>query len=114
MRIDVGNVDPIEVGILAPSGRFLFLLNSETQCQGVSATGGRVVVTPAAAAGMYWDAEGKEHVVAAFSEVGTFTIYVSDNLETEQDGAFGTKHRYVNPHPSHMVVSAGACQKRKS
>ncbi|MCW0367959.1 hypothetical protein NB699_002942 [Xanthomonas sacchari] len=114
VRIDVGNIDPIEVGILAPSGRFLVLMDSETQCEGVSATGGRVVITPAIAAGMYWDAEGKEQVVAAFSEVGTFTIHVSDNLETEPDGAFATKQRYVNQHPSHMVVSAGACQKRKS
>ncbi len=89
-------------------------MDSETQCEGVSATGGRVVITPAISAGMYWDAEGKEHVVAAFSEVGTFRIYVSDNLETEQDGALATKHRYVKQHPSHMVVSAGACQKRKS
>lgn len=114
VRIDVGNIEPIKVGVLTPSGKFLFLRGSGMQCEGVSVTGGQVVVTPAIAAGMYWDSQGKEHVVAAFSEVGTFTIYVSDNLETEQDGAFATKHRYVNQHPSHMVVSAGACQKRKS
>lgn len=62
---------------------------------------------------MYWDSQGKEHVVAAFSEVGTFTIYVADNLETEPDEAFATKQRYVNKHPSQMTVAAHACQKRK-
>lgn len=113
VRIDVGNIDPIEVGVLTPSGKFLVLRGSGMQCEGVSVTGGHVVVTPATAAGMYWDSQGKEHVVAAFSEVGTFAIYVSDNLETEPDGAFTTKQRYLNKHPSQMAVSDDACQEHK-
>ncbi|MBB4126108.1 hypothetical protein GGR77_001398 [Xanthomonas translucens] len=109
ISIEIGKLSRVEVGVLTPSGKFIFLRDDEVNCQGVSVVGGKVVIVPSKSAGIYWDSEGKGNLTTAFAESGIFTIYVSDDLETELDNSSSVSKRYVNKNNYKASVSADSC-----
>lgn len=113
LSMDVGGLDHVEVGLLAPDGRFLFLRSSEFACQGLALKDAVLTVDPSKATGFYWDADGVRREVVAFSEVGPYRVYAADNLETELVKAAYITVRFSNPEKRVFPV-AGTCREKVS
>lgn len=111
LSIEIGNLSPIEVGVLTPSKKFIFLRTDEIKCQGLSINGKTVLIDPSASMGYYWDSNGKESIVPVFAEQGVFTIYVSDNLETEFENSSAISKTYLNKQSSKRPVSSNSCSR---
>jgi hypothetical protein len=89
VRLDATSMGArVEVGVKKPGGEFVFLYTEEFRCPGVTVSNGYVTVSPRDARGYYWDSDGRRFEVAVFDRVGSYRIFVSDNLESDQDGAF--------------------------
>lgn len=96
IAVNVGRMSPIEVGVLTPSKKFVFLRSQEFSCGGVAVKDGTLTIVPSQATGYYWDKDGNRNEVAVFSERGFYEIHVADNLETESDGVASLTRRYSN------------------
>lgn len=96
IAVNVGHTSPIEVGVLTPSKKFVFLRSQDFSCGGVAIKDGSLSIVPSQATGYYWDKDGNRNEVAVFSELGVYEIHVADNLETESDGAASLTRRYSN------------------
>ncbi|WP_369939159.1 hypothetical protein [Xanthomonas medicagonis] len=110
ISIEIGKLSPVEVGVMTPGGRFIFLRNDGVNCQGVSVLDGKVLIVPSKSVGIYWDSEGAQNLTATFAEPGVFTVYVSDNLETEFDNSSSISRRYVNNGNYKASISADSCR----
>jgi hypothetical protein len=96
ISMKIGDLNPVEVGVLTPSEKFIFLRSDESTCQGLVIKDGVLLIDSSIATGYYWDAEGERNAVAVFSEIGTYTIYAADNLETEFDNSSAISRQYIN------------------
>lgn len=110
VSMDIGGLSPVEIGVLTPSRRFIFMYSDEFKCRGVSIKDGRVTIETSNAVGYYWDLRGERREVAVFAEAGAYTIFVSDNLETETENSSAITRRYVNKNPQKTTVSSGGCE----
>ena len=108
ISMDVGSLSPVEVGVLTPSKKFIFTYSDEFQCQGTIVKTGRVSIEPSNATGYFWNPDGERREVAVFGEVGTHTIYVSNNLETEFENSSTISKKYTNERPI-KIATPGSC-----
>lgn len=91
----IGNLDSVQVAVKTPAGKFLYLYDEQYQCNGVRLIGGSVTIDLDSASGVYWN-DGGRHFSQVFARAGVYKIYISDNLETEEDNATTNFYRYVS------------------
>lgn len=111
--LDVGHLNPIEIGVLTPDKRFVFLYSDEFHCSGITVSNGRVLIEPSKATGYFWNSDGKRSEVAIFQKKGLYIVYASENLETEIENSSAITMEYLNQHPIDMKPVAHACQAQK-
>jgi len=114
IAMEVGNLNPVEVGILTPSKKFIFTHSDEFICRGTMVGDGHLSIDPSDAVGYYWDSKGERLEVAVFREVGDYTIYVSDNLETEAENSSAITKKYTAKRSLKTVVNVGDCKPVRS
>lgn len=110
ISIEVGDLRPVEVGVLTPSKKFIYTYSDEFRCRGTTKMNWRILIEPASAVGYYWNPQGERLEVAVFEEVGVYTIYVSDNLETETENSSAITKGYVSQKRSMATMTPGSCQ----
>lgn len=109
ISMKIGGLNPVEVGVFTPDKKFVFLRSEEFACQGVVVKDGLLSIDPSRATGYYWNSEGKRDEVVVFSEVGIYTIYVADNLETETENSASITRQYANKR-KHELAALGSCK----
>ncbi|MCA0198708.1 MAG: hypothetical protein LCH59_11425 [Proteobacteria bacterium] len=109
ISMKIGNLNPVEVGILTPSNKFILLKSEEFVCQGVVVKDEVLSIDPSRATGYYWSPQGGRDEVVVFSEVGSYTIYVADNLETEIENSASITKQYTNKR-KHGFTALGSCR----
>jgi hypothetical protein len=83
----VRTVDPrygVEVGVERPDGRFVTVRELRIACEGTSVEGTTLHLDPALAMGLDWQ-DTPRRPRWAFDTPGHYVVWVSHNLETEQD-----------------------------
>jgi hypothetical protein len=101
-----------DVAVLDPHGRFLWMRSEDMHCSGLTYANGRISIFPGKAYGRYWD-NGTSRDVPVFSEAGIYTIYVSDNLETELDNSAAVQYRVRYVSRRDAVHPEGSCKAKK-
>lgn len=109
LTIRVDRLSRVEVGVLTPSKKFLFLRSGDFSCQGLAIKDAVLTIDPASATGYHWNPEGVRSEVAAFSEVGGYTVYVGEELEAEMDGIVSTTLRITSKQRV-AFPTAGTCK----
>ena len=110
ISIEIGSLSPVEVGAVTPSKKFIFMYSGEFRCRGTTIKNGRVSIEAFDAVGYYWDPQGQRLEVPVFGEVGVYTIYVSDNLETETENSSAITKEFVRQKPFKTSASLGGCK----
>jgi len=93
LSYQIGGIDPVQVGVKTPSGRLIYLYDTEYKCAGTWLSDGYVHIDTERASAIYWQ-DGKRRYVHAFDRLGLYEVYISDNLETELDNSDTTIYRY--------------------
>lgn len=109
ISMKIGSLNPVEVGVVTPGKKFIFLRSEEFACQGVAVKDGFLSIDPSRATGYYWNSEGQRSEVVVFSEVGTYTIQVADNLETEIENSTSISKQYTSER-KHKFAALDSCK----
>ncbi|MBV6829103.1 hypothetical protein [Xanthomonas euvesicatoria] len=108
IRINVDGLSAVEVGVVTPDKKFIFMKSEEFLCRGILQKGGMIFIDPSAASGYMWDNEGIKREVVVFSKKGIYRVVASENLETEFDNSSARFFEYNN-RDAHKFDLGGSC-----